>query len=98
MSTLPANARGQANAIVAWLLLPRLVTHDRLVPATTAETVAEIVDSNASGGTYVRGWASAAQWVAKVRARIVASDLAHEDAEYLSNVVCRYSAISPQLS
>jgi MoxR-like ATPase len=97
---LPAGYRGEAICgalaalrpheaeVLAWSLLPRLLT-GRRVPATAAETVAEIVARVAVGGHPVRGFGAAQAWVGNARSLIARSRLPAETAEYLFAVVVR---------
>lgn len=101
--TLPglrADLRGEALAgalaelprheaeIVAWQLLPRVIAGD-LVPATAAETVAELVGRVAQGGAQVSGFGTQRQWAIAVRARLARSDVPAEEVEYLHGVIVR---------
>ncbi len=74
--------------ILAWSLLPRLLT-GRRVPATAVETVAEIVARVAAGGHRVRGFGAAHAWIGRARTRIAQSRLPTQTAEYLFSVVIR---------
>jgi len=97
---LPAGYRGEALCgalaalrpyeaeILAWSLLPRLLSGGR-VPATAAETVAEIVARVAVGGHEVRGFNSAQTWIGRARALIARSNLPTQTADYLFAVVLR---------
>jgi MoxR-like ATPase len=73
--------------IVAWVLLPRLLSR-RIVPATATEAVAEIVERIAAGGHEVRGFGAAQAWVGKARTLIAGSRLPTQTAEYVHSVVC----------
>lgn len=85
-------------AIVAWLLLPRIMSGSRQVPATAIETVANIANAIIAGGQSVRGYGTTATWVARVRAQVALSALCAEDAEYLCNALCGLAPIPTQLA
>jgi MoxR-like ATPase len=79
---------GWQREILAWHLLPRLV-RDPIVPAPAVESVAEIVEQNADGGSEIRGFRGQLDWVPKVRSALAKSALEQHAADYVLNALVR---------
>lgn len=74
--------------LLAWHLLPR-VMEGTPVPATAAETVAEIVQRVASGGHVVRGFGTQGEWVRQLRSALASTDLPANEVDYVHAVLLR---------
>jgi hypothetical protein len=59
------------------------------VPATAAETVAEVVGRVARGGHAIHGFGTQAQWVVALRTTFAQSDVPELELEYLHGACLR---------
>jgi MoxR-like ATPase len=72
--------------LLAWHLLPRVIAA-ALVPATAAETVAEVVGRVAASGRAVRGFGTQAEWARQLRRALARSSVPAEEVDYVHGVM-----------
>jgi MoxR-like ATPase len=82
-------------SMLAWHLLPRALRHDTL-PATAVEAILEVLQPGVDGGVAVRAYASATQWIIRLREGLSRSALVPAEAEFLFNTLApRYPRNNP---
>lgn len=75
--------------LLAWHLLPRVIEGD-IVPATAAETVAEVVGRVANGGHTIHGFGMQEEWVKKLRSALATSTIPAGEVDYVHTVLLRH--------
>ncbi len=87
--------------VVAWSILPIVLDPheaDTLVPATTIETVAMLVESIAFDGATVSGYGPHRDWAVRLRSTLSKTSLPAADAEFLHGVLATYCTPPQQLT